>query len=80
MNKTTRLRCATRAARAWAWPRWLRSGQACPLARAKSAASVATETPAVAILAFGTLLYPALQAAEALDATVVNMRWAKPLG
>ncbi len=33
----------------------------------------------VAILAFGTLLYPALQAAEGLDATVVNMRWAKPL-
>jgi 1-deoxy-D-xylulose-5-phosphate synthase len=33
----------------------------------------------VAILAFGTLLHPALQAAQALDATVVNMRWAKPL-
>ncbi|HZY20437.1 MAG TPA: 1-deoxy-D-xylulose-5-phosphate synthase [Ramlibacter sp.] len=33
----------------------------------------------VAILAFGTLLHPALQAAERLDATVVNMRWAKPL-
>ncbi len=33
----------------------------------------------VAILAFGTLLYPALQAAERLDATVVNMRFAKPL-
>jgi len=33
----------------------------------------------VAILAFGTLLYPALEAAEALDATVANMRWAKPL-
>ncbi len=33
----------------------------------------------VAILAFGTLLYPALQAAEKLGATVVNMRWAKPL-
>lgn len=33
----------------------------------------------IAILAFGTLLYPALQAAEDLDATVVNMRWAKPL-
>ncbi|MFM6986892.1 MAG: 1-deoxy-D-xylulose-5-phosphate synthase [Hydrogenophaga sp.] len=33
----------------------------------------------IAILAFGTLLYPALTAAEALDATVVNMRWAKPL-
>jgi 1-deoxy-D-xylulose-5-phosphate synthase len=28
---------------------------------------------------FGTLLYPALQVAETLDATVVNMRWAKPL-
>ena len=35
--------------------------------------------PRIAILAFGTLLYPALQAAEALNATVVNMRWAKPL-
>ena len=33
----------------------------------------------LAILAFGSLLYPALQAAEALDATVVNMRWVKPL-
>ncbi|MBZ0224723.1 MAG: 1-deoxy-D-xylulose-5-phosphate synthase [Comamonas sp.] len=33
----------------------------------------------VAILAFGTLLYPALQAAQRLDATVVNMRWVKPL-
>ncbi|GAB4217857.1 MAG: 1-deoxy-D-xylulose-5-phosphate synthase [Rhodoferax sp.] len=33
----------------------------------------------IAILAFGTLLYPALQAAEALDATVINMRWVKPL-
>jgi 1-deoxy-D-xylulose-5-phosphate synthase len=33
----------------------------------------------LAILAFGTLLHPALQAAERLNATVVNMRWAKPL-
>jgi len=33
----------------------------------------------LAILAFGTLLYPALKAAEALDATVANMRFAKPL-
>ena len=33
----------------------------------------------VAILAFGTLLYPALAAAEALDATVANMRFVKPL-
>jgi 1-deoxy-D-xylulose-5-phosphate synthase len=33
----------------------------------------------VAILAFGTLLYPALQVAEKINVTVVNMRWAKPL-
>ena len=33
----------------------------------------------IAILAFGTLLYPALKAAEALGITVVNMRWVKPL-
>ena len=33
----------------------------------------------IAVLAFGTLLYPALAAGEALDLTVVNMRWAKPL-
>ncbi|WP_396441162.1 1-deoxy-D-xylulose-5-phosphate synthase [Limnohabitans sp.] len=33
----------------------------------------------IAILAFGTLLTPALQAAEKLNATVVNMRWVKPL-
>ncbi len=36
-------------------------------------------TQRIAILAFGSLLYPALQAAEALNATVANMRWAKPL-
>ena len=33
----------------------------------------------ILILAFGPLLYPALQAAEVLDATVLNMRWAKPI-
>ena len=33
----------------------------------------------VAILAFGTMLYPALQAALPLNASVANMRWAKPL-
>jgi 1-deoxy-D-xylulose-5-phosphate synthase len=33
----------------------------------------------IAVLAFGTLLYPALQVAEHLDLTVANMRWAKPL-
>ena len=33
----------------------------------------------IAILAFGTLLYPALAVAQKLGITVVNMRWAKPL-
>jgi 1-deoxy-D-xylulose-5-phosphate synthase len=33
----------------------------------------------IAILAFGTLLYPALAAGERLGATVANMRWVKPL-
>lgn len=33
----------------------------------------------IAILAFGTLLHPALAAAERLNATVANMRFAKPL-
>jgi len=33
----------------------------------------------VALLVFGTLLYPALEAADKLNVTVVNMRWAKPL-
>ena len=35
--------------------------------------------PRIATLAFGTLLYPALQVAEHIDATVANMRWVKPL-
>ena len=33
----------------------------------------------IALLAFGTLLYPALEVGELLNLTVVNMRWAKPL-
>jgi 1-deoxy-D-xylulose-5-phosphate synthase len=33
----------------------------------------------VAILAFGTLLYSALEAAEGINATVANMRFVKPL-
>ncbi len=33
----------------------------------------------IALLAFGAMLAPALVAGEALDATVVNMRWVKPI-
>jgi len=35
--------------------------------------------PRVAILAFGALLHPALEAAEILDASVADMRFVKPL-
>ncbi|MGE0496738.1 MAG: 1-deoxy-D-xylulose-5-phosphate synthase [Ramlibacter sp.] len=37
------------------------------------------EGQGLAILAFGTLLHPALEAAGRLNATVVDMRWVKPL-
>jgi 1-deoxy-D-xylulose-5-phosphate synthase len=33
----------------------------------------------LAILAFGSMVHPSLVAGEPLDATVVNMRWVKPL-
>jgi 1-deoxy-D-xylulose-5-phosphate synthase len=42
-------------------------------------AEIRREGQNLCILAFGTLLYPALAVAEKLNATVVNMRWAKPL-
>ena len=41
--------------------------------------STAPSGQRVAILAFGTLLYPALEVAEGIDATVANMRFVKPL-
>jgi 1-deoxy-D-xylulose-5-phosphate synthase len=41
--------------------------------------TTAKSSPKIAILAFGTLLYPALEVAEILDATVANMRFIKPL-
>ena len=42
-------------------------------------AGAKARAPRIAILAFGTLLHPALEAAERLDATVANMRFVKPL-
>jgi 1-deoxy-D-xylulose-5-phosphate synthase len=41
--------------------------------------SIERQGQKLAILSFGTLLYPALQVAQTFDATVVNMRWAKPI-
>jgi len=52
---------------------------ALPYAKAEIRRQSTSEGKKIAILAFGTLLQPALAAAEKLDATVVNMRWAKPL-
>jgi len=49
--------------------------QALPIGKAE----VRREGRRVAILAFGPLLKPALEAGEELNATVVNMRFAKPL-
>jgi 1-deoxy-D-xylulose-5-phosphate synthase len=42
-------------------------------------AGTGTEAPRVAILAFGAMVQPGLEAAEALDATLANMRFVKPL-
>ena len=42
-------------------------------------AQVVREGEGLAILCFGPLLYEALKVAQTLNATVVNMRWAKPL-
>ena len=47
--------------------------------RREIARSVSQGGPRIAILAFGTLLYPALLAASKLDAAVANMRFVKPL-
>jgi 1-deoxy-D-xylulose-5-phosphate synthase len=42
-------------------------------------AEVRRQGERIAILAFGTMVTPALQAGESLNATVVNMRFVKPL-
>jgi 1-deoxy-D-xylulose-5-phosphate synthase len=49
--------------------------QAIPVGRGE----IRREGRRVALLAFGSMLAPCLEAAEALDATVVNMRFVKPL-
>jgi 1-deoxy-D-xylulose-5-phosphate synthase len=66
------------------YPRGAGAGVACPagltpLPFGKGEVRRLSVAKKIAILSFGTMLHPALQAAEKLDATVVNMRWAKPL-
>jgi 1-deoxy-D-xylulose-5-phosphate synthase len=66
------------------YPRGAGAGVACPadltpLPFGKGEVRRLSVAKKIAILSFGTMLHPALQVAEKLDATVVNMRWAKPL-
>jgi 1-deoxy-D-xylulose-5-phosphate synthase len=50
-----------------------------PVGKGEMRRTAKRRTNRIAILAFGPLLYPALAAAEELDATVANMRFVKPL-
>jgi len=63
------------------YPRGAAIGEAgndlAPLALGKG--EVRRQGKRIAILAFGAMLKPALEAGEALDATVANMRFVKPL-
>ncbi|HEY5308924.1 MAG TPA: 1-deoxy-D-xylulose-5-phosphate synthase, partial [Casimicrobiaceae bacterium] len=53
--------------------------RALPIGRGELRRETRRRTPQrIAILAFGSMLQPALQAAEELDATVANMRFVKP--
>lgn len=56
--------------------------RAIPVGRAETRRRCGTGVPTgrrIALLAFGAMLRPALQVAEELDATVINMRFVKPL-
>jgi 1-deoxy-D-xylulose-5-phosphate synthase len=52
---------------------------ALPIGRAELRRESTRRHHRIAILAFGSMLQPALAAGETLDATVVNMRFVKPL-
>ena len=52
---------------------------ALPVGRGEVRRTASRRTQRVALLAFGPMVQPALQAAEELDATVANMRFVKPL-
>jgi 1-deoxy-D-xylulose-5-phosphate synthase len=53
--------------------------RALPIGKAELRREAKRRTHRIALLAFGSMLQPALAAAEELDATVVNMRFVKPL-
>jgi len=53
--------------------------RALPIGKAQVRRTTSRRTQRIAILAFGSMVHPALAAAEELDATVVDMRFVKPL-
>ncbi|ALT76466.1 1-deoxy-D-xylulose-5-phosphate synthase [Paucibacter sp. KCTC 42545] len=57
----------------------IRRSSSKPASRSGANAGLSQSNPRIAILAFGTVLYPAMAAGESLDATVANMRFVKPL-
>jgi 1-deoxy-D-xylulose-5-phosphate synthase len=57
-----------------AWP-WGKGA----VRRTATGAATGRGVPRIAVCAFGTVLHPALAAAEKIDATVADMRFAKPL-
>jgi 1-deoxy-D-xylulose-5-phosphate synthase len=52
---------------------------ALPIGRGEVRREAKRRTHRIAVLAFGSMLHPALAAAETLDLTVANMRFVKPL-
>ena len=53
--------------------------RALPVGKAEVRRTSSRRTHRIALLAFGSVVHPALAAAEELDATVVDMRFVKPL-
>jgi 1-deoxy-D-xylulose-5-phosphate synthase len=53
--------------------------RALPIGKAQVRRTTSRRTQRIAILAFGSMVHPALAAAEELDATVVDMRFVKPI-
>jgi len=53
--------------------------RALPIGKAQVRRTTSRRTQRVAVLAFGSMVHPALAAGEEIDATVVDMRFVKPL-
>jgi len=53
--------------------------RALPIGKGELRREAKRRSQRIALLAFGSMLHPALQAAEQIDATVANMRFVKPI-